>query len=305
MNLNHPSAAPLADSASHHHSEATDPLETLKVAVVQYRGDNATYHQTRDHLLSVLEETAQSGVSLIVAPECAASDYLFKDADEARRYAETLDGELANALRDIAQRYACWCFVGVVELSPSGQLFNTTFIAPPQGSLRHYRKRLLFDADTRWALSGDDYPAPPLASEPWIDIDRATLQLDEPDAPYPLFNVFGWRVTTGICMDLNDPRFIAFCEQAEVDLIAFPTNWLDEGHEITAYWAYLLQNLPYATLLAANSHGAEGEITFSGGSSILQATPPTLIGRAPPTGDYVISVTLNYRMPITSMDDAP
>ena len=158
-----------------------------------------------------------------------------------------------------------------------------------------YRKRLLFDADKTWAQSGEGQPVlqPTQISSDSI-IDRSYISLDEPDAPYPLLNVFGWRTTVGICMDLNDARFLNFCKQAQVELIVFPTNWLEEGHDVLQYWAYLLQDMKRATLLAANTYGTEEEISFCGGSAILQATPPTLYGRAPSEGDYMISVTLYY-----------
>ena len=188
-----------------------------------------------------------------------------------------------------------WCFVGVVEHAEEDRLFNSTFIASPRGQLLCYRKRLLFEADKTWAHSGEDYPMLEMyRSDSDSIINRDQLSLDEPEAPYPLLNIFGWRATVGICMDLNDIRFLKFCQQTEVELIAFPTNWLDEGHDVLHYWAYLLQDMERATLLAANTYGTEDDITFCGGSAILQASPPTLFGRAPSEGDYMITVTLCY-----------
>ena len=102
----------------------------------------------------------------------------------------------------------------------------------------------------------------------------------------------------GICMDLNDPRFIEFCSRTDVDLIAFPTNWIDEGKPVINYWAALLQGMNRATLLAANSYGVDGDYTLSGHSAILQATPPTLLGEAPKVGDYLITCTLDYLIPL-------
>jgi predicted amidohydrolase len=181
----------------------------------------------------------------------------------------------------------------VVELTELNELFNATFITSPEGELLCYRKRLLFEADVQWALSGDLYPAPHSERQSNFLLDRTHIELSEPDAPYLLLNIFGWRATLGICMDLNDARFLQFCEEAKVDLVIFPTNWIEEGHDVAQYWAHLLRDTR-ATLLAANSHGSEGEITFSGGSAILQATPPTLIGQAPLCGDYVITATLSH-----------
>ena len=273
----------------------TPHLKELQVVVVQYKGSNNQYHTTQQELIEIIELAGQSEAHVVVTPECSCSNYLFTDVDEARRYSERQDGQFANQISQLAQRYQMWCFVGVVESAPDEQLYNSTFIASPSGEMFCYRKRLLFEADKVWAQSGEGQPVPqPMNAHSDLIIDRAHLTLDEPQAPYPLLNVFGWRTTVGICMDLNDIRFLKFCQQAEVELIVFPTNWLDEGHDVLHYWAYLLQNIKRATLLAANTYGTEEDISFCGGSAILQAEPPTLFGRAPSEGDYMISVKLYY-----------
>ena len=273
----------------------TPHIQELQVVVIQYKGSNSEYHSTQAELMEALELAGKNGAHVVVAPECACSNYLFTDVGEALRYSERQDGEFARKLCQLTLQYQMWCFVGVVERDQEDTLFNSTFIASPHGDLICYRKRLLFDADKKWAQSGEGQPIPNIAySDSDVIIDRARLELDEPEAPYPLLNIFGWRATVGICMDLNDIRFLKFCQQAEIELIAFPTNWLDEGHDVLHYWAYLLQNIKRATLLAANTYGTEEEITFCGGSAILQACPPTLFGRAPSEGDYMISVTLSY-----------
>ena len=276
-------------------NRSTTPLQELKVVVIQYKGSNDQYRSSQSRLLEVFDLAGQNGAHLVVAPECACSNYLFADMYEARRYSESQNGHFAYQLCQLSQQYQMWCFVGVVERTQDNQLFNSTFMTAPSGELLCYRKRLLFEADKTWAQSGEGQPTlQPAQVKSDSIIDRTYISLDEPEAPYPLLNVFGWRTTVGICMDLNDSRFLTFCRQTQVELIVFPTNWLEEGHDVLQYWAYLLQDMKRATLLAANTYGTEKEISFCGGSAILQATPPTHYGRAPSQGDYMNSVTLNY-----------
>ena len=98
----------------------------------------------------------------------------------------------------------------------------------------------------------------------------------------------------GICMDFNDVRFLDFCVHSEVDLVIFPTNWIDEGKDVLQYWAAMLQGATRATLLAANSYGEDGSFHLYGHSAILRAHPPTLLGLAPKEGDCLMICKLDY-----------
>ena len=275
------------------------PRSTMVVGVVQFKGSREQYTQSQDRLIEIISDAGEHGVELIVTPECVCSEYFFSTFEEARLYAERTDGTFAKALIECSVTWGMWCFVGVIEQGVDGRLFNSAFITNPDGELYVYRKRLLFDADEIWATSGEEYPVEVLKPHSLGEHNLAYLSYD-PSPPYPLFDVHGWKVTVGICMDLNDPRFLNFCAHADVDLIAFPTNWIDEGKPVLNYWAALLQGMHRATLLAANSYGLDGDYTLSGHSSILQASPPTLLGEAPKVGDYIITCTLDYLVPLQS-----
>ena len=40
------------------------------------------------------------------------------------------------------------------------------------------------------------------------------------------------RLGVGICMDLNDDRFISWVNSARINVLAFPTNWLQEDIDV-------------------------------------------------------------------------
>jgi hypothetical protein len=90
-------------------------------------------------------------------------------------------------------------------------------------------------------------------------------------------------------MDLNDDGFIDWLAREQPTAVAFPTNWVKEGAPVWPYWAWRLK--PYqGTLVAANTWGEDGGITFSGKSAILKGVQ--LHSWADETGDQAISATL-------------
>ena len=66
-----------------HPSQSTDLLQELNVVVVQYKGSNDHYRSSQSRLLEVFDQAGQNGAHVVVAPECACSNYIFSDMHEA------------------------------------------------------------------------------------------------------------------------------------------------------------------------------------------------------------------------------
>ena len=308
-----------------------------RVAAIQFKGLRADPAAARTSLLESIKNALEWGAQLVVSPELACTQYLFSSREEATLYAEDEKGLLAQALKDLSIKYGAWLVVGFIEKGmsmsleyPDPHLYNSALISSPKGVLTIYRKRLLYIEDERWATPGEGLHArwnlhvgpPPQALKvdlaveamPQIEASPSSTRLsiegdqerEDPHPPYPLFEVNGLKMTVGICMDLNDPRFIAFCEAHKVELIAFPTNWIDEGHEVHSYWAHLLHRVSPATLIAANSYGREGDCQFRGESAILNISSYSLLAVAPSEGDHIIGVDLSPLYPsLTSQKNKP
>jgi len=86
-------------------------------------------------------------------------------------------------------------------------------------------------------------------------------------------------------MDLNDDRFIEHLRSTQTRVLAFPTNWLDQGFKVWNYWAWRLRDTQ-ACLVAANRYGVEDGTTFSGDSAVLDGR--TLLAWTGADGDGVI-----------------
>ncbi len=211
----------------------------ISVCAIQFK---AVERNGRDDLaqLKILCESGAKLADLVVCPELACTQYLFDSYEEAYPYAQAPDGPLSQMLKPIAIEHESVIVIGFLELGKDLQLYNSALIILADGRLECYRKNLLFDADKTWASAGNN--------------------------PYPLLKIKNYLVTVGICMDLNDNRFTAFCRAKQIQIIAFPTNWLDQNYLIQPYWSY---RLAYPCLLvAANTFGPEREIAFRGFSTI-------------------------------------
>ena len=235
----------------------------MKVAAVQYKapkGDKATAL----HALVAYAQTAARGAAdLIVLPEMAATGYVFADRAAIDVVAEPARGETFQALAPVAREHGAWIVVGLPERD-ADKRFNSALVIDPAGELAFtYRKTMLYELDETWCDPGDSgYRA--------LDADCG-------------------RFTVGICMDLNDDRFVAWCASAGARAIAFPTNWLDQDHRIWSYWAWRLEGVPSA-LVAANTWGADGAVRFRGESAVLDGR--YVRAASPRSGDGVITADL-------------
>lgn len=236
----------------------------MRVSAVQFKPPKGDLPSARARLVRLAMRAAQDS-DLVVLPEMSVSGYVFPDADSVRPAAERPDGPTYRALAPIARASGAWIVAGFAE-DAGDRLFNSALIIDPRGALHAvYRKTLLFENDETWASPGDS----------------GYLRIVT-DA-----GAFG----VGICMDLNDDRFVNWCASADLKAIAFPTNWLatDSGIDVWHYWAWRMDAVP-ATLVAANTYGLEAGILFCGRSAIMHGW--RVLAAAPPEGDGIIRAVL-------------
>jgi predicted amidohydrolase len=237
----------------------------MEFAAVQFKAVKGDWTASAEKLTSLIAEQA-TGAALIVCPEMALTGYVFADKESARAVAElSTEGPTFDLASEIARKQMAYVVLGYPEATPDGRLYNSAMILGPSGDLVfNYRKRLLYDADRTWALPGD--------------------------TPYPLIDTPFGRMTCGICMDLNDGRFVDFLFDSGAELIAFPTNWLDQGFDVLEYWRWRLAGHP-SWLIAGNTYGVEDGIAFRGRSAILHPSGQA-VATAPPSGDKVIRASV-------------
>lgn len=250
----------------------------MRIATIQFKGKKGQPEASWQALLRLIESAGEKGAQLIVCPEMALTGYLFTDPENAARVAEPAQGEGLRRLGELAARYRTHIVCGYPELamSPASRvgtrrLYNAARVIGADGALLYnYRKRLLYESDFTWATPGD--------------------------TPYPLIELCSGKILcVGICMDLNDDRFTAFLRSKKPHLVAFCTNWLDEGLDVLPYWQWRLSGT-HSYFLAANTYGEEEapghkKTRFSGRSAIL-SPGGHLLARGPDEGDAVMLADL-------------
>ncbi len=226
------------------------------IAVVQFRPRRGARNANLEKLGALTRQALEAGAKMVVLPEMAATGYRFPNPEVVRPMSEIPRGPTWRILSPLAKEFGAWIVIGFVE-DNEGKLYNAAIAINPDGKIEvNYRKRLLYIDDHTWANPGD--------------------------LPYPVWNT-PWGVTTlGICMDINDPRFLTHLRKTKPDLLCFPTNWVDEGTDIHRYWMQQLRGWN-GVLAAADRWGDEDGVFFSGRSAVFKGGK--VLVEAPAEGD--------------------
>ncbi len=236
----------------------------MRTVAVQFRPDRADLHGSRARLAAITAQAAETA-DLVVLPELAVSGYVFTDREEAMTVAEDRFGPTFQALSEVARQHRSWIVCGFVEHAHH-QLYNSALVIDHEGRLAGcYRKTLLFELDELWASVGE--------------------------GDYGLFQTPWGSFTVAVCMDLNDDRFVRWLERFQPDVLAFPTNWLEQGIDVWRYWAWRMSRCS-TTLVAANTWGLDRGVQFCGRSAVLRRG--VVLAAAPPEGDGLVQAELHH-----------
>lgn len=229
-------------------------------AAIQYRPPRGDAPRARRALAAMVDEAGGRGARLIVCPEMATSGYVWEDAAEILPHCEPARGPTLEALAPVAAERGAWVVVGFPERAPDGALYNSALVIDDRGQLVDcYRKVLLYDADTTWA---------------------------RPGRRRPVYDIPAGRMTPGICMDLNDFGFGLHLLSARPEVVAFCTNWVDEGEDILPYWRERMLGWR-GWFVAADRWGEDRGVRFYGRSAIL-APGGAVAAIAPAEGDAIL-----------------
>ena len=243
----------------------------MRLAAIQFKPPKGRPAEARERIAALVDEAGSQGADLIVLPEMATTGYVWRRPQEVGPLAEDPRGETFRMLSEAARRHDSWVVCGlpermITQRSEDGRhrvaLFNSALVVMPDGDLATcYRKVLLYSLDETWANPG------------WRR---------------PVCGSRLGRIAPGICMDLNDPEFTDFLGYARPDIVAFCTNWVEEGAPVVDYWRERLAGWS-GWFVAANTWGEEEGLRFSGRSAIL-APGGRVVAEAPHEGDHVLVV---------------
>ncbi|HMZ81726.1 MAG TPA: carbon-nitrogen hydrolase family protein [Acidobacteriota bacterium] len=115
----------------------------MLIAAVQLRSTDQV-ESNLNRVASLVAEAAHRGAALVALPENFA--YLRSEGEDIG-YHQSLDGELADWLKQLAQKHGISLLAGSFpETAPNQKVFNTSLLFGPDGQrLALYRKVHLFD----------------------------------------------------------------------------------------------------------------------------------------------------------------
>lgn len=230
-----------------------------RVAAIQFEPRLFAKEENLEALLRLTEEAALGGAKLIVTPEMATTAYCWASREEVAGEVEPVPGPTTARFAEIATRHACWIVVGLAEVDPeTGIFYNSAVLIGPEGPIGLYRKTHAYISEPKWAKDGD-------------------LGL-------PVFATPLGRIAMTICMDACYPETARVPALAGADVICFPTNWLSEKSPSPSWMARAAENGVY--FIAANRHGLERGVQFSGGSAVID--PDGAVQSALDIGDGLV-----------------
>ena len=142
----------------------------LNLAVVNFRAEWGDKSQNFERIKGYIECAYKRGVEFIVFPEMSLTGY-DDDNDETTSKiqkmqvinAESQKGYVAEELMKLASLYQMFIVVGLPE-QEGENVYNSAFIAKPDGTIESYRKIHLALDEPNWATPGDK---PCLLDTPW------------------------------------------------------------------------------------------------------------------------------------------
>jgi len=217
-------------------------MQPFQIAVVQMDPRISDRVHNRAAILSKMESASAAGARLVVFPECALSGYVFDSAAAAVPSTETVPGETTDLIADACRKHGIYAIVGLLERD-GDTLYNSAFVAGPQGLVANYRKCHL----------------------PFLGIDRYVGQ----GAELPVIDLGFVRIGILICYDVRFPEAARTLTLRGADVIVVPTNW-PEGAESAPEFltrARAWENRVYVA--ACNRVGEERGARFIGRSQIV------------------------------------
>jgi predicted amidohydrolase len=199
-----------------------------------------------------------TGADLIVLPELCNSGYNFESHQQAWETSESIGQSVfIQYLEGLCQQHDCHIVSGFNERD-AGRLYNSAVLVGPQGYVGQYRKLHLF-------MNEKDHFEPG-------------------DVGLPVYDI-GWcKVGMLVCFDWIFPEAWRVLALRGADVICHPSNLVLPGLAQQAIPIHALTNRLY--IVTANRIGTEGDLTFTGLSTI--ASPKgKVLAQASPTEEQV------------------
>ena len=234
----------------------------MNVGFMQFAPALGDLQATMDRIDELSEQC--TGTDLLVLPELCNSGYNFASPEQAWATSEEIgSGAFLRFLESLCQRLHCYVVSGLNEREGT-RLYNSAVLVGPQGYVGRYRKLHLF-------MNEKDFFEPG-------------------DVGLPVFDVGPCRIGMLVCFDWIFPEAWRVLALKGADIVCHPSNLVLPGLAQQAVPIHALTNRYY--VVTANRVGSEGELTFTGMSTIADPMGKVL-AQAPRAGDKVSKIEVD------------
>jgi predicted amidohydrolase len=197
----------------------------------------------RLRIIEKLKQVAEQGAQIAVFPECVLTGYCFDSLEETLPFAETADGESANAIAEVCRATNTYAIVGFIE-KDGANYYNAAMLVAPNGVMGTYRKVHL----------------------PFIGADRF---LTPGNRPFEVFHTDLGKIGINICYDINFPEGPRALKLAGAELYILPTNWPTGAWRTPKFMLNARAQENHYAVVAVNRVGTERGWRFIGQSKII------------------------------------
>jgi predicted amidohydrolase len=210
----------------------------VKIGFIQFAPVLGNVQETMSRICRLIQSC--SSADLLVLPELCNSGYNFESFAQAWAASEEIGNSIfLDYLTSLCQQHGCHIVSGFNERD-GDRLYNSAMLVGPQGTLGRYRKLHLFMNEKDFFHPGD--------------------------VGLPVFDIESCRVGMLVCFDWIFPEVWRILALKGADVICHPSNLVLPGLAQRAIPIHALTNRVY--VLTANRIGTEGELTFTGMSTI-------------------------------------
>lgn len=239
-----------------------------KIACVQMDVEISNVEANRRKIIERIESAAERGAEFVIFPECALTGYCFDSLEEARPFAEPIDGPSSQAIAETCRETGSHAVVGFIEKDGS-DFYNAAMLVGPGGIIGGYRKVHL----------------------PFLGVDRF---LTPGDQPFRIFDLPFGRVGINICYDASFPEAARALKLLGAELIVLPTNWPTGAWRTAEFIVNTRACENHLNFAAVNRCGVERGWEFIGRSKVVDVNGDT-IAEASREGEEMLIVAVDLQ----------
>ena len=246
----------------------------FKVSIIQFAPVLGDIEKNTKYVKEQIEKVSSS--ELVILPELASTGYNFSSAGMAASLAEKpAASKYVDMLTALARDNNQYIISGFNEKGDD-RIYNSSLLIGPKGLMGVYRKMHLFMNEKNYFMPGD--------------------------GELKVYDTGFCRLGMQICFDYLFPEPWRMLAEKNAEVIVHPSNLLTQNATKVLPGIALMNKIYIVT---ANRIGTEGDLTFNGGSMIIDPSGDVLVKASPDSKEIVhheIDPTLAHNKMITSMN---